>query len=247
MFGQSKWVWLMLAPLWPGCLSATTSNTARTSTEQLLVANAVDQALDKIDFTSFADARVFLQDKFVDCVDKNYVIASTRHRLLNAGAYLVDAADKADVIVELRNGAVGTTSANSFVGTPQVMLPGMMSIPEIRLIERRRQEGTAKLGLVAYDAHTNQILGQGGLSLARADDSNWFVAGVGPYQNGTVKAEVTRSTRGPAAKSHGQLPPVVAFTPPLLQETPQYAAEEPPAQDVTPAGHTDDSQPAWAR
>lgn len=234
-----------------GCASASTSNTARTSVEQLLLANAVDQSLDKCNFASFNGQNVFLQEKYVDCVDKNYVIASTRHRLFKAGARLVDAPDKADVVVELRTGAVGTTSANSFIGTPQLTLPGMLSIPEIKLAERRKQQGVAKLGLVAYDPHTNEVLGVGGTSLASANDNNWFLLGVGPYQNGSVKKEVYRSTTGAAAKSQGEVPVTVAFAAPrhIVPADTQLAAEPAGTETgVSPASHAEaPAQPDWAK
>lgn len=221
-----------------GCSSTTMSNTPRTSTEQLLVANAIDQSLNKVDFTSFAGEQVFLQDKYVDCVDKNYLIASTRHRLMVAGARLVDAADKASVVVELRHGAVGTASADSFIGTPEIALPGMLTIPEVRFVERKRQQAVAKVGLVAYDPQTLQILGTGGTSLARSDDSNWFVAGIGPYQNGAIRKEVLRSTTGSAATPRTQLPITVAFEPPPRSPDTQFAEDGvPPAPAVSPASH----------
>jgi len=59
-----------------GCASTKTSNTARTGTEQLLITNAVDQALDKIDFRAFRGHTVYLDDRYVECLDKQYVIAS---------------------------------------------------------------------------------------------------------------------------------------------------------------------------
>lgn len=239
-------LWLSLAGL-AGCASGSTSNTARTSTEQLLVANAADQALDKVNFECFSGYNVFLQDKYVDCVDKNYLIAPTRHRLYAAGAKVVDGADKADIVLELRAGALGTSSSDSFVGTPQVALPGMLAIPEVRLMERKRQEAIAKIGLVAYDPKTNEVLGEGGLSLARADDSNWFVAGVGLYKGGSVRKEVTRGTTGQAALSQGHLPTTVSFAPPIQADAPQFAAEEAAPATVSPASHKEELEPAWAR
>lgn len=236
-----------------GCASSSTSNTARTSVEQLLIANAIDQSLDKCNFSSFNGQRVFLQEKYVDCVDKNYVIASTRHRLFKAGAQLVDAPDKADVVVEMRAGAIGTTSANSFIGTPQLTLPGMLSIPEIKIAERRKQQGVAKLGMVAYDPRSNEALGLGGTSLASANDNNWFLMGVGPYQNGSVRKEVQRSTTGAAARSQGQVPVVVAFNAPQSHVPPavppaQMADESAAGTAVAPASHAvEPEKPDWAK
>jgi hypothetical protein len=203
---------LLFGVLAVGCTTAQTSNTARTSTEQLLISNAVDRALDKVDFQAFSGRAVYLEEKYIDCVDKNYVIASLRHRLLASGATLV-AADAAEVIVEARSGGVGTASSESFVGTPEIALPGMLTIPEVRLITRTKQEGAAKIGLVAYDAATKRVLGPGGQSLAQSDNNLWYAAGVGPWRSGSLKQDVLRSTTGRAAWSRETLPHYVAFNP----------------------------------
>jgi len=197
-----------------GCSTAKTSDTARSSTEQLLVSNAVDQALDKVEFQTFNGYSIFLNDAYVDCVDKPYVISSVRHRLLANGARLVDAQDKADVVVELRAGVVGTTSSTSFVGVPELALPGVVTLPEVRVWEKKSQTGTAKLGIVAYNAQTGEALGTGGMSLAKSDDSNWFLAGLGPFQEGSVRREVSRSTSGNAAIVRNRLPNSVVFATP---------------------------------
>jgi len=242
---------LLFAALMPmafGCATGTTSNTARTSVEQLLLANAVDQSLDKINFGYFAGTNVFLQEKYVDCVDKNYVIASTRHRLLAAGAHLVDAPEKADVVVEMRAGAIGTNSANTFLGTPEIALPGMLTIPEIKIAERRRQDAVAKLGLVAYDPKTNAVLGMGGTSLAASNDSNWFVAGIGPYRTGAIQTEVNQSTTGHAAQRQMALPVQVSFAAPApaMVEPAQLVVEPPAKATIAPASHSSDNEASWA-
>ncbi|WP_437192357.1 DUF6655 family protein [Planctomicrobium sp. SH527] len=237
-----------------GCATGSTSNTARTCTEQLLLANAIDQSLDKVSFTNFAGTNVFLQDKYIECVDKNYVIASTRHRLLAAGAHLVDSADKADVVLEMRSGAVGTNSDTAFIGTPEIALPGMLTIPEVKIAERRKQQAIAKLGMVAIDPKTNAVLGTGGTTLSSSIDSNWFVAGVGPYQTGALKNEVQNSTTGAAARQQGHIPVRVAFSSPpkLPTDSPTQIATDVPAGEpaaksqIKPAGHTDEGA-AWAK
>ncbi|QDU40312.1 hypothetical protein Mal4_46680 [Maioricimonas rarisocia] len=218
-----------------GCTSTKTSNTARTAVEQLLISNAVDQALDRIDFRPFAGQPVFIQEKYVDCVDKAYVVASLRHRVMNAGGKIVDAVDDATVVLELRSGSVGTNTSESFIGVPEVALPGMMTLPEVQLLTRTYQTGTAKLGLVAYDARTKTVLGAGGVSLAQSDDSNWFVAGVGPFQTGSVRSEVKKKNgKGTSQFTPSRLPDSVAFQTPAPAEDAagevQFTSGEQPAK-----------------
>lgn len=209
-----------------GCTSASSSNTARTGTEQLLVSNAVDQALSKVDFQAFGEHKVFVDDKYLECVDKNYVLSSVRHRVLMQGAQLVPKPEDAELVLEIRSGAVGTNTANSFLGIPQIQIPGMFSTPEIKLINRVNQTGTAKIGLVAYDAKTHQVLGDGGVSLAKSDENNWYVFGIGPWQNGTVKKEVDRGRPRYASQPWIEMAPQVAFSTPLKTPPSVPAADE---------------------
>jgi hypothetical protein len=204
---------LVVSGLVVGCTTPRTTNTARTAVEQLLISNAVDQSLDKVDFRPFTRQTVYLSDAYIDSVDKPYVVGSVRHRLLTAGARLVDKPEDALIIVEVRSGGVGTDTASTFIGTPEFALPGMLTVPEMKIAERSRQTGIAKIGLVAYDAKTREVLGSGGTSLAQSTDSNWFVGGVGPFQRGTIKEEVSRSTSGGAAMKQTEVPKQVAFAP----------------------------------
>ncbi|MFV0443374.1 MAG: DUF6655 family protein [Planctomycetaceae bacterium] len=205
------WVCGLFVAVMSGCTSTSTTNTARTATEQLLISNAVDRALDKVSFTPFAGSAVFLEEKYLDGVDTKYLVASTRHRLLHSGARIVDKADDADVVLELRSGGVGTASSDSYIGTPKIGLPGMLTIPEVRLVERKRQLGSAKIGMVAFDSKSKQILGGGGVTLDQSDDANWFVMGVGPWQSGSLRDEVSERTSGQAASKRQSLPTAVAF------------------------------------
>ena len=64
-----------------GCATMKESDTARTGVEQLLISSSIDRALDKVDFRPITNAKVYVEQKYLDCVDKNYVISSIRHRL----------------------------------------------------------------------------------------------------------------------------------------------------------------------
>jgi hypothetical protein len=188
-----------------------TTDTARTAKEQLLVSNSIDQALDKVDFRPFSGQAVYLDEKYLDCVDKKYLVASIRHRAFSAGAQLVDKRDHADIVLEVRSGGVGTDNSTMFLGLPEINVPGPVpvSLPEVRLFSRSSQTGTAKIGLVAYDARTGDPWGEGGVTTARSDDNNWFLLGIGPYRNGSVHNELNQSLKLGGKKS--ELPDYVAF------------------------------------
>ena len=194
-----------------GCTSTMTSNTSRTAKEQMLVSDAIERSLSKVDFSPLSGQQVFVDEKYLECVDKPFVLGAIRHQTLRFGARLVDSADAADVVMELRSGGVGTDTSEAFLGTPEIALPGMLTVPEIRLAERKTQFGYAKLGMVLYDAETRDVLGDGGVSLAQSDDNNWFVFGIGPFQNGSLKENVKSAQRGVPGMHHRRVPTIVAF------------------------------------
>ena len=170
-----------------GCATSKTTHTARTASEQLLISSAIDRAFSNVRFDDFAGQKVFINDAYLDTVDKGYLMGALRHRVLGGGGLLVAAADAADVVMEPRSGGVGTDAQESFIGVPAIGLPGLpIEIPEIKLVSRQTQIGTAKIGLVCYDAKTGQAVGSGGDSTALTHHSDTYLMGVGPFRSGAV-------------------------------------------------------------
>lgn len=220
--------------------------------EQMLISNAVDQSLDKIDFQPLAGRSVYLDVTYLECIDKNYVIAATRDRILQAGAKLTTKLEDAQVVVEARAGAVGTDQTESYIGIPEIAMPGPIpiAIPQIKMWSRSSQTGTAKIGLVAIEAGSRTILGQGGSTIARSDDNNTYLFGLGPYQNGSVRREVNHGLH----QNPRQVPPsTIAFAAPPLPGEPgrvrlantDQEIEKPVGETTpppAPAPETDDSE-----
>jgi hypothetical protein len=202
---------LILALFLSGCTTTRKTDTARTAREQLLISNAVDQALAKVDFAAFQGQRVLVEEKYIDCTDKAYVVGSVRHRLMLNGATIATKPEEADVVMELRSGGVGTDDADSYLGIPQIVLPGMLTLPEVKLVTRTRQTALAKIGMVAYDAKSSQVLGAGGVSSSLSDDNNLYVFGVGPFQSGTARWEMNETTPRRVNQPNQPLPTTVAF------------------------------------
>ena len=179
-----------------GCATTKSSDTARTGIEQLLISSATDQALDKVNFEAIRNAKVFVETKYLDCVDKNYIIISLHQRLLRNGSTLVDKPEEAQVILEVGSGAVGTDRQEFFVGMPQIPLPppSPISVPKMELFTRTRAIGTAKLTILAYDAKTRVAVVDSGRVLARSDYKQWNMLGTSPVISGRVPTELTAAT-----------------------------------------------------
>lgn len=176
-----------------GCGTVKTTGTARTGTEQLLLTNAWDSALAKIDFRPLTGVPVYLDTSNVSAVDQGWVVSSLRQALLTQGVLIRSKPEQAQWIVEARVGAYGTDSYNKMVGIPQTTIPptvtGMPTgtIPEISLLRKSHQEGIAKLALFAYDRASGQLVWTSGTSMATSSAKDLYVAGVGPIQGGTIR------------------------------------------------------------
>lgn len=160
----------------------------------LLVSQAVDQAVGRLDFTPLAGKSVYLDTLNVDkaLVDRGYVLSSVRQQLLAAGALLRDEPRDAIYCVELRIGAVGTDRNNVLVGTPAVTLPAMLpgvptAIPEIALMKKTDQKGIAKIGVYAYNRVTGRSVWQSGVVEEVSTLKDLWVFGAGPYSHGSIR------------------------------------------------------------
>jgi hypothetical protein len=186
----------LLATLLCGCATNKESDTARTGIEQLLISSAVDRSLDKVDLTPITNARVYVETKYLDCVDKNYIIVSVHQRLLQKNCTLVEKSEEAQVVLELGSGGVGTDRHELFVGIPEIPLPppSPIAIPKLALYTRTKAMGTAKLTVVAYDTTTKRAVINSAAALARSDHKNWNVMGAGSVEGGSLTAEIAQST-----------------------------------------------------
>lgn len=176
-----------------GCGTVKTSGTARTATEQLLLTNAWDTALQKVDFRALAGVPVFLDTANVTAVDQGWVISSLRQSMLSQGVLLRPKAEQAQWVVEARVGAYGTDSSNWLLGISQTTIPPTLTgvpsgtIPEIPLIKKSDQKGVAKLALFAYDRTSGRLVWESGTMLAVATAKDVQVLGIGPIQSGTIR------------------------------------------------------------
>jgi hypothetical protein len=177
-----------------GCTTIKQSDTSRTGIEQLLISSAADRALDKFDLHAIAGAKVFVDTKYFDCTDKNYVLVALHEKLLANHCTLVEKADDCDVVLEIGSGGVGTDRNDMYLGFPGLSLPPSVAIPRIALFERDKAMGTVKLAIVAIDNKTKQPVINSGYQLARADHRHWQILGLGSQQSGSVQEELVAKT-----------------------------------------------------
>jgi hypothetical protein len=177
-----------------GCGTVKTTGTARSGTEQLLLTNAWDSALQKVDFRPLTGVPVYLDTANINAaVDQGWIVSSLRQAMLQQGVLLRPKPEQAQWIVEARVGAYGTDEHNLLIGVPQTTIPGTFTgvpqgtIPEIPIAKRSEQQAIAKLALFAYDRASGQIVWNSGTMLDTANAKDVYVAGVGPIQSGSIR------------------------------------------------------------
>lgn len=197
-FGGKSLVWLALLHS-TGCGVVK----SRSASEQLLVSDAVDRSVAQIDFRPLTGRKVYLDTQFIKpvkgigFVNSDYIISSLRQQMVAANCMLEDSFDKADYIVEVRVGALGTDDHEVNYGLPASnalsaatsflsLASAVPAIPEISFAKRNDFRAVAKLVVFAYDRRTKRPIWQSGLSKGLSTAKSMWVLGAGPFQRGTI-------------------------------------------------------------
>ena len=182
-----------------------------TATEQLLMSDAVDSTIAKMDFRAIGGHKVYLDTTYVvgagkvipgvampiNLINSDYVISALRQQLTAAGCMLVDSREAAEIICEARCGALGTDGhtvtygipANNFLNSASAVIPGtptLPSIPELSVAKREMKSAAAKVSVFAYDRETREPLWQSGIAQAGSSARDTWILGIGPLQYGNI-------------------------------------------------------------
>lgn len=145
---------LAVLALCTGCTETRRSDPERTAVEQLLLSTAVDRAVDEVTLNVPKGTKVFVDASRFEAYDKAYAISAFRDRVLESGANLVSQLNDAQVIVEIRSGALSTDGTKTIIGIPAFDVPiplaGDLSLPELSLASRKQRLGVAKVAYTAY-------------------------------------------------------------------------------------------------
>jgi hypothetical protein len=186
----------------PGC--GTTKH--YTATEQLLMSDAVDATIAKMDFSPLSLRRVFLDVTYIKqpthsgqslIIDANYMLSALRQQMVADGVLLVENREDAELIAEPRIGALGIDGHDVIYGMPAsnaisnasavvAGAPLLPPLPEISVARREDKQGAAKVAVFAYDRLTKQPYWQSGIAQSNSNSRATWVLGVGPFQQGSI-------------------------------------------------------------
>jgi regulator of extracellular matrix RemA (YlzA/DUF370 family) len=174
-----------------------------TATEQLLISDAVDATVAKLDFSPLAGRKVYLDATYLKTqkstvlIDSDYVISSLRQQMVGSGVQLVETREESDLVAEARIGALGLDGHNVVYGIPAssalatassalTNAPALPILPEISFARREAKSGAAKIAVFAYDRTTREPYWQSGIAKSSSNARDTWVLGVGPWQRGTI-------------------------------------------------------------
>ena len=173
------------------------------ATEQMLLSDAVDRAVARIDFSPLKEETVYLdttylrQIKGTAFVNADYIISSLRQQMVLAGCLLQDNREDAVYIAEARVGVLGSDAHDVNYGVPgsnglsaaASLVAGstpLPSFPEISFARKTDDSAATKIAVFAYHRQTREPVWQSGLSVARSRAQARWLLGAGPFQTGSI-------------------------------------------------------------
>lgn len=231
---RKSWLrlWMVLISLvFTGC----GVNKVRLASEQLIVTDAVDQAVARMDFSPLSDQDVYFDTKYLAAVKSpsnvnvEYVISSLRQQMIAYNLRLREKPDEATFIIEARVGALGADGAESTYGVPGIaafsaasaVVTGVpittAAAPEFSLGRKNHQWGAAKIAAFAYERESMDRVWQSGIAAGNSKARESWLFGMGPFQrgeiytkNGVPRRRLLGGTQ--MAKSKDSLDPLVAYS-----------------------------------
>jgi len=156
---------LLSSLLLAGCAAERATSPARTATEELLISSAADRAAEKVAEQIPAGLKILLTTTSVASIDERYATAAIRDRFMRRGVILVEDKASADMVIEVRTGALSTDERSVSVGTPQIQLPAVpgvastgIPVPSLSVFKRNQTKATAKFEAIGYDPKTGQLV-----------------------------------------------------------------------------------------
>ncbi len=172
-------LYIVLAAILGGCTTARQTQPDETATQQLLISRAADRAAEGMQLDLPANTPVMIQAPELDGPAYQYAIGTIKEALLKQELRVVNEKSDAEVVLEIRSGALSIDETKTLLGTPsfQVPLPftAAPEIPEIALFKKAQQRGIAKLAVTAYKVDDGSYLASTSPTYGFSHRTRWTV------------------------------------------------------------------------
>ncbi len=180
-----------------GCSSLRITQPPETADEQFLLSQAASQAVANISVANLRDRLVYVSLRFMNpkTPEEKFLEADLRSHLLKGGVRLANNRQKADIVMEVRCGALGINQESLLIGVPAIAFGAYNSgssfnlpvvLPQISLLQNTKQQGYASVAYVAYWKKTGEIVASSGPFVGRTYRNDWWIFGFGPETSGNI-------------------------------------------------------------
>jgi hypothetical protein len=180
-----------------GCSSLRITQPPETADEQFLLSQAATEAVTNLSVANLRDRLVYVSLRFVNpnMPEAKYLEADLRAHLLKGGVRLTNNRLRADIVMEVRCGALGINQESLLIGIPAIAFGAYNSgssfnlpvvLPQISLLQNTKQQGYASVAYVAYWKKTGEIIASSGPFVGRTYRSDWWIFGFGPETSGNI-------------------------------------------------------------
>lgn len=206
-----------------GCATLRVTDPAQTADEQFLMTEAAIKAVAQLSFDplrgrsvwvvseyAFSTSRPFDQSFLTNQVrepqfQNAFLIGEIRSRLLQAGARLAESREQADVIFEVRTGALSINRVDFLLGIPASYVGGgngnntlnelIVATPELDLFKSVKQQGFSSVSFVAFWKDTGELLATSGPVVGRTYRNDYFIFGYALPPVGNIPPAVVGPAR----------------------------------------------------
>ena len=202
---------LLLSMFATGCATIRVTDPPRTADEEFLLTDAATKAVAQLSMDplrgrivwvlsdyAFSTTQPYDQTFFTNQIrspsfEIAFLIGELRSRLLQAGARLAQNREQADVILEVRTGALAVNRIDFLLGVPATILPTNtttnslnVATPELSLFKSTKQQGFGSVAFVAYWRNTGELLAVSGPFIGRTFRNDYFIFGYALPPEGNI-------------------------------------------------------------
>jgi hypothetical protein len=199
-----------------GCTTIRVVDSPRTADLDYLLTGAAEQAVSQLSVDSLRDRVVFVDTSYLvptihptanfelenelarqPSMEYLFLIGELRAKLLKSGVRLASTKEKAQVVLEVRAGALSANHLEYLLGIPASAIPvsaaggvagpsASVSTPELAILRSTKQYGWASVAFVAYWADTGELMAVSGPFIGKTSREDYWIFGIGPSTHGNI-------------------------------------------------------------
>ena len=206
-----------MALLAGGCTTIRVTDPPAAADMQFLMTGAAEEAVRQLSVDALRDRTVFVDTSWLipttsptapdptleatftkqPSLEHLFLIGELRAKLLKSGVRLVANRSQAQVVLEVRSGALSVNRLEFLLGISSTVLPTAavagvnVAVPEVSILKMTKQNGWASVAIVAYWKDSGELLAVSGPFIGHTRRQDIWIFGTGPRTVGTIPPALT--------------------------------------------------------